>query len=53
MTAIVADADPDNTAVQSCRRILAGAEIAVQPLSLLDPYLEGVSQELRHDLGNS
>ncbi len=47
MTAIVADADPDNAAVASSRQILAGAEIAVQPLSLLDPYLAGVRRELR------
>ena len=53
MTAIVADADPDSAAVASSRQILAGAGIAVQPLSHLDPYLEGVGRELRHDLGNS
>lgn len=47
MTAIVSDADPNLAAVESCRRILAGAEIALQPLSLLDPYLDGVSRELR------
>jgi len=47
MTAIVSDADPAIAAVESCRQILDGAGIALQPLSLLDPYLEGVSRELR------
>jgi hypothetical protein len=46
MTAIVADADPHLPAVESCRQILASAGIALQPLSLLDPYLEGVRREL-------
>ena len=48
MTAIVADANPNVAAVESCRQILASAQIALQPLSLLDPYLDGVAQELRH-----
>ena len=46
MTAVVADADPDLVAVQSCRHILAGAQITLQPLSQLDPFLEEVSREL-------
>ena len=52
MTAVVADADPDLVAVQSCRHILAGAQITLQPLSQLDPFLEEVSRELGGGQGN-
>ena len=45
LTAIVADADPAFPAVQSCRRILAEAQIALEPLSRLDSFLETVRQE--------
>ena len=47
MTAIVADADSNEERAASCRRILADARIAIQPLSQADSYLEGVSRELR------
>jgi len=42
MTAIVADADAGLQAVQSCRIILAEAQIAVQPLSGIDAFLDQV-----------
>jgi len=45
LTAIVADADPALPAVQSCRRILTEAQIAVEPLSRLDAFLEEVRRE--------
>lgn len=45
LTAIVADADPVLPAVQSCRRILTEAQIAVEPLSGLDEFLEKVRVE--------
>jgi hypothetical protein len=45
LTAIVADADPELLAVQSCRRILTEAQIAVEPLSRLDAFLDEVRQE--------
>ena len=45
LTAVVADADPALPAVESCRRILTEAQIAVEPLSRLDPFLEAVRQE--------
>ena len=48
MTAIVADADPALPAelpmVQSCRRILTEAQIAVEPLSRVDAFLAGLSE---------
>ena len=47
LTAIVADADPILPAVQSCRRILTEARIALEPLSRLDSFLETV----RHEFG--
>ncbi len=47
MTAIVADPFPGIPAAASCREILVGAQIQIQPLSLLDSYLEGVRHELR------
>ena len=47
MTAIVADGDPTLPLVQSCRQILTAGEIAIQPLSEIDSFLEGVNQELR------
>lgn len=55
MTAIVADealAVPGvagNVALaaeQSCREILAGAQIAIQPLAGIDAYLQGVEREM-------
>ncbi len=46
LTAVVADADPALPAVQSCRQILTGAQISLQPLSQLDPFLETVRREL-------
>jgi len=45
LTAIVADADPALPAVQSCRRILTEAQIAVEPLSRIDEFLDSVRQE--------
>ena len=33
-------------AAQSCREILAGAQIAIQPLSGIDAYLQGVAREM-------
>ncbi|MBI2816549.1 MAG: DUF3037 domain-containing protein [Acidobacteria bacterium] len=45
MTAIVAD--PLETVGDSCRGILEDARIAIQPLSGLDPFLEGIRRELR------
>ncbi|MGH9784700.1 MAG: DUF3037 domain-containing protein [Terriglobia bacterium] len=45
LTAVVADADPALPAVQSCRRILTEAQVAVEPLSRLDALLESVRQE--------
>jgi len=47
MTAIVADADSGVLRSQSCRRILAEAYIVLQPLSLIDPFLDTVGRELR------
>ena len=47
MTAIVADTDSDAVRTESCRRILVEAKIALQPLSLIDPYLNGIGRELR------
>lgn len=59
MTAIVADealvssdaalaaSNVALAAAQSCREILAGAQIAIQPLSGIDTYLEGVKREMR------
>ena len=47
LTAVVADADPALPAVESCRRILTEAQIAVEPLSRVDAFLEGVSSEPR------
>ena len=47
MTAVVADTDSGSERIRSCRRILADADIALQPLSLIDPYLDAVSKELR------
>ena len=46
MTAIVAD-PLDAAAAESCRQILAAAEIAIQPLPQLDGYLDAVGRELR------
>jgi hypothetical protein len=55
MTAIVADeglvasnvkTSVVRAAAQSCREILAGAQIAIQPLAGIDAYLEGVGREL-------
>jgi hypothetical protein len=43
LTAIVADADPALPAVQSCRRILTDAEIAVEPLSRVDTVLDRIA----------
>ena len=45
LTAIVADADPTFPAVESCRRILTEAKIAVEPLSRLDGFLGEVRRE--------
>ena len=45
LTAIIADTDPALPAVQSCRRILTEAHIAVEPLSRLDAFLDGVREE--------
>jgi len=42
LTAVVADADPAIPAVQSCRRILTEAQIAVEPLSRVDAFLDRV-----------
>ena len=47
LTAIVADAHPEPAAAQSCRKLLLGAEIQLQPLSGLDGFLEGVGNEMR------
>ena len=47
LTAIVADSDPTLLAAQSCRRILTEAEIAVEPLSGLDVFLDGILSESR------
>jgi len=48
LTAIVADADPALPAelpmVQSCRRILTEAQIAVEPLSRVDAFLARLSE---------
>jgi DUF3037 family protein len=55
MTAIVADeglvasnvtSSGVRAAAQSCREILAGAQIAMQPLAGIDAYLEGVGREM-------
>lgn len=46
LTAIVADSSPALPSAQSCRRILEESQIALQPLSTLDGFLEGVRQEL-------
>ncbi|HEV8613586.1 MAG TPA: DUF3037 domain-containing protein [Gemmatimonadales bacterium] len=46
LTAIVADADSSLPSVQSCRQILTEAQIAIRPLSLLDPFLNDVKREL-------
>lgn len=46
MTAIVSDADPALPAVQGCRRILSEAQIVIQPLSQLNPFLEEIRGEL-------
>jgi len=42
LTAIVADADATLPAVRSCRQILTEAEIAVEPLSRVDAFLDRV-----------
>ncbi len=47
MTAIVADPPADLAVAQNCRQILTSAQIQIQPLSQLDPYLEDVRRELR------
>ncbi len=47
MTAIVADGDPSFPLVRSCRQILAGGGIAIQPLSEIDSFLDAVGRELR------
>ncbi len=47
MTAIVGDVPSDTAVAASCREILAGAGIAVQGLTGIDAYLEGVGRELR------
>jgi hypothetical protein len=47
LTAIVADAEPKQPAAQSCRRILAESEIAIQPLAGLDGFLAGVEKEMQ------
>ena len=44
LTAVVADTDPGLPAVRSCRRILTEAQIAVEPLSRVDAFLEGLSE---------
>ncbi len=44
LTAIVADSDPALPAVQSCRKILTEAQIAVEPLSRVDAFLGGLSE---------
>ena len=49
LTAIVADADAALPSVRSCRRILTEARIALQPVSLLDPFLETVRQEFQSE----
>lgn len=46
LTAVVADTDPELPSVRGCRQILSEAGIAIQPLSLLDPFLENVRREL-------
>ena len=46
MTAIVADGDSALPMVRSCRQILAGGGIAIQPLSGIDSFLDGVIREL-------
>jgi hypothetical protein len=46
MTAIVAGSGSGGSARQTCRQILTGSEIAIQPLSGLDGFLQGVRQEL-------
>jgi hypothetical protein len=46
VTAVVGDADPALATVRSCRQILREARIAVEPLSRLDAFLEGVRREL-------
>lgn len=47
LTAVVADSDPGIPAVQSCRRILTEAQIAVEPLSRVDEFLGRFSSGLR------
>ena len=47
LTAIVADADSTLPSVESCRRILTEARIAVEPLSRLDPFFASVREEFR------
>ena len=46
MTAVVADSGADLPMAESCRRILLDSEIAVQPLSGLDGFLEQMRREL-------
>ena len=46
LTAVVADSDPTLAAVESCRRILTDAQIAVEPLSRVDALLGRISSEL-------
>ncbi|MBI3894749.1 MAG: DUF3037 domain-containing protein [Acidobacteria bacterium] len=47
LTAIVADANPALSTVQSCRQILLDSQIAVQPLSELDGFLQALGGEMR------
>ena len=47
LTAIVADTDPTLAAVVGCRQILADGDIAVVPLSQLEPFLATIRQELQ------
>lgn len=48
LTAIVAEANPTLPSAQSCRQILLESQIALQPLSGLDVFLEEVRRELQH-----
>lgn len=47
LTAVVADSDAELPAVRSCRRILTEAQIAVEPLSRVDAFLDRVSSGTR------
>ncbi|OFV97535.1 MAG: hypothetical protein A3F68_11665 [Acidobacteria bacterium RIFCSPLOWO2_12_FULL_54_10] len=47
MTAVVAEADWGSPSTNSVSKILSEAQIAIQPLAGMDPWLEGIGREFR------